>query len=105
MACWRNDRFYGCVCAKASVSPVIPSGAAQRRRRGIAVVPTEALALYQDECDSSPPGLRPSARNDSRRFPATRYPSPVRYGTGLSVHSWPSRAITAANISIPSQRF
>src|SRR5215218_6278502 len=27
------------------------------RRRGIAIVPTEGLALYREECDSSPPPL------------------------------------------------
>ena len=42
---------------------VIPSVGPQARRRGIALVPTER-PLYQDECDSSPPHLRCSARND-----------------------------------------
>ena len=51
---------------------VIPSGGPKGRRRGIAVVPTEG-SLYRDDGDSSPPGLRPYARNDTaRRFLALR---------------------------------
>ena len=37
---------------------------AKARRRGIALVPT-GRPLYRDDGDSSPPGLRPSARNDT----------------------------------------
>jgi hypothetical protein len=46
---------------------VIPSGASaqRRRRRGIAIIPVEGPP-GRDECDSSPPGLRASARNDRR---------------------------------------
>jgi len=44
---------------------VIPSvaRAKRRQRRGIALVPA-GRPLYRDECDSSPPHLRCSARND-----------------------------------------
>ena len=57
----------------AAVNPnegdrVIPSEGPQGRRRGIAIIPVERPP-GRDECDSSPPPLRGSARNDNRRSP------------------------------------
>src|SRR5688572_29417750 len=45
---------------------VIPSGAPQARRRGIALVPA-GRPLDREDRDSSPPALRASARNDNVR--------------------------------------
>jgi hypothetical protein len=50
-------------------------------------------------------GERDAWENGAARHSSRTLGTTTAYGTGFSVHSWPSRAITAANISIPSQRF
>jgi len=48
-------------------SPRAAQAEARNRTR-----PDRGLSLYREDCDSSPPGLRPSARNDkARRFLAS----------------------------------
>jgi hypothetical protein len=47
-----------------------------RAKRGIAIIPVEG-PLFRDDCDSSPPALRASGRNDTTLSPIARRPSPV----------------------------
>src|SRR5215218_6780986 len=64
-ACPNDASPNGANGANGANGGVIPSGAAQRRRRGIAILPVEGPPA-RDECDSAPPALQACARNDSR---------------------------------------
>jgi len=107
----RSVRCQRCVCRRAASLGliVLPHSAAKAggsrvsfraeaagRRRGIAIVPA-GRSLYRDDCDSSPPPLRGSARNDTvRRFLASGTPLGVtRYGST----SAPARRSTAGHAS------